>query len=128
MSSSFNPIFEGVLQNCTTLRMFSFTHNFFSRASIICDFWIHHISNKQAKLEGSIHFISKVTAFFWKVPTMIFVNPGWCPWKSVKTEKDTSLSENNPLYKIWTGSVCFTLPIDLYHITFLFFPIVLFFF
>ena len=40
-----------------------------------------------AKCEGCSCITSKGTAFFEKVPTTIFVNPGKCPCKSVKTER-----------------------------------------
>ena len=33
------------------------------------------------KLRGSSYFTTKVTAFYRKVPTTIFVNPGQCPCK-----------------------------------------------
>ena len=48
-----------------------------------------------AKFEGSSYNPSKVTAFFRKVPTAIFVNPGECPCKSIKTENDVTSSKIN---------------------------------
>ena len=54
-----------------------------------------------AKSEVSSSISSKITAFFWKVPTTIFVNPGQCPCKLVKTENEITISFN----EIWTGSV-----------------------
>ena len=36
---------------------------------------MYHIRHKMAKFEGSSCFTSKVRAFFWKVPTAIFINP-----------------------------------------------------
>ena len=65
-----------------------YTSKIFLRASIICDFWLQHIRHNMAKFEGSTSIPSKVTAFFWKVPTTIFVNPGQCPCKFVKTENE----------------------------------------
>ena len=48
-----------------------------------------------AKFEGFSFITSKVTVFLCKVPTTIFANsgkefldPGQCPYKSVKTEND----------------------------------------
>ena len=58
-----------------------------------------------AKFEGSTSIPSKVTAFFWEVPTTIFVNPGQCPWKLVKIENDITSSKSILLNEIWTGSV-----------------------
>ena len=48
-----------------------------------------------AKFEDSSYFPSKVTAFFCKVPTTIFVNPSQCPSKSVKMENYTIPSKIN---------------------------------
>ena len=47
---------------------------------------IYHIRHIIAKFEGSSCSTTKVTAFFWKVPIAIFVNPGQCPCKSIKME------------------------------------------
>ena len=52
-----------------------------------------------AKFDCSSLFTSKDTAFFWKVPTTIFMNPGQYPCKSVKTKNGTFFN------KIWTRSV-----------------------
>ena len=46
-----------------------------------------------AKSEGSSSITSKVTGFFWKVPTTIFVKPGQCPCKLVKMENDITSSK-----------------------------------
>ena len=62
-----------------------------------------------AKFEGSSYFTSKVTAFFLKVPTTIFVNPCQCPCKSVKTENDITSTTINIFQSIWTGSVSTTI-------------------
>ena len=48
-----------------------------------------------AKFEGCSCFTSKVTAFFGKVSTAIFVNPGQCPCKSVEMESDVPNSKIN---------------------------------
>ena len=48
---------------------------------------MHHITHKMAKFEGCSCFTSKVTAFFWKIPTAIFVNPGQCPYRIGKNGK-----------------------------------------
>ena len=83
-----------VVQFCTTPRIFNFTHRkYFSRASMICNFWMHHIRHWIAKFEYSSFFTLKVTAFFWKVPTVIFVNQVQCPCKLVKTENVITSSE-----------------------------------
>ena len=37
-----------------------------------------------AKFEGSSLFTWKFTAFFWKAPTTISVNPGQSPYKSAE--------------------------------------------
>ena len=84
------------VQFCTIHRIFNFTpRNFFSGATIICDFKLHHIGHIMTKFEGSSCFASKVTAFLLKVPPAIFVNPGQCPCKSVKTESDVTSSKIN---------------------------------
>ena len=46
-----------------------------------------------AKFEGS-SFISLKVTFFLKVPTTIFVNPGQCRCKSVKTENEIISSKS----------------------------------
>ena len=48
-----------------------------------------------AKFEGSSSITSKVTGFFCKVPTTIFLNPGQCPCKLVKMENDITSSKIN---------------------------------
>ena len=61
---SLKPILGGVVQFCTTRRIFKFTHRkYFSRASIICDYQVNYIRHKMAKFEGSNCFTSKFTAF-----------------------------------------------------------------
>ena len=52
-----------------------------------------------AKFEDSNSNTSKVTAFLCKVPTEIFVNPGKCPCKAVKTENDIAPSKSNILQR-----------------------------
>ena len=66
-----------------------------------------------AKFEGSSCFTSKVTAFFWKVPTAIFVNPGQCPCKSVKTENGVTSSKINIFKQNLDRKCILTLKIDL---------------
>ena len=48
-----------------------------------------------AKFEGSSFIPSQVTAFFLKVPITVFVNPGQCPCKLVKTENEITSSKIN---------------------------------
>ena len=49
---------------------------------------MRYIRHTIAKSEGSSYITLKVTAFFRKVPITIYVNPGQCPCKSVKTGND----------------------------------------
>ena len=67
-----------------------------------------------AKFEDSSCFASKVRAFFWKVPTAIFVNPGQCPCKSVKTEKDITFSKIDMFEQTLERNCFMTLLIDIY--------------
>ena len=60
-----------------------------------------------AKFEDSSCFTSKVRAFFWKVPTAIFVNPGQCLCKSVKTKNDVTSSKINIFLTKFGQEVCF---------------------
>ena len=48
-----------------------------------------------AKFQGSSSLTLKVTAFVSKVPTMISVNSGKSPCKSVKTKNDITSSKIN---------------------------------
>ena len=85
-----------MVQYYTIRRIFNFTHpKYLLRASVICDLYAHHIWLKMAKFEGSRCFTSKDIAFFWKVPIAIFVNPGQCPCKSVKTKSCITSSKIN---------------------------------
>ena len=58
-----------------------------------------------ATFEGSSISASKLTAFFLKVPTTIFVNPGQYPCRLVKMENGITSSKINIFKEIWTGSV-----------------------
>ena len=57
---------------------------------------------------------SKVTSFFWKVLTAIFVNLGQCPCKLVKMENDRTSSKINIFQQNFNRKCILTLPIDLY--------------
>ena len=67
-----------------------------------------------AKFKGCSSIPSKVTAFFWKVPTTIFVNPGQCPCKLIKTENDITSSKIDIFQRNLERKCISTLPIDLY--------------
>ena len=47
----------------------------------------------KAKVEGSSSITLKVTAFLWKVPNTIYVNPLQRPCKSVNSENDVTSSK-----------------------------------
>ena len=64
-----------------------------TNTSIIVTFTTSY-AGPNGKFEGSSYFTSKVTDFSRKVLTTIFVNPGQCPCKSVKTENDINSSKS----------------------------------
>ena len=112
---SFLTLSREVVQFCTTRCIFNFTHRkYFSRASTICEFWLHDIGHDMAKCEGSSFITSKVTAFFWKVPTTIFVNPGQFPCKLVRTENDITFSKTNIFQQNLERKCILILAIDWY--------------
>ena len=66
------------------------------------------------KFQGSSYFHSKVTAFFLKVPTTIFVNPGQYPCKSVNMENDIPSSKINFCQQNSDRKCILTIPIEVY--------------